>query len=233
MAASIPENLNSVGRRIRDYEQIYGRVPGSVRLIAVGKTLPASCLLEAFSAGQLDFGENYLQEALAKQEQLSGKPVLWHFIGPIQSNKTRELANQFDWIHTVDRERIAHRLHEQCPAQRQPLKILLQVNVSEETSKSGVSLAELPALAKVVSDLPNLALCGLMAIPAPDTDFNRQRTAFRKVAEAARQLRAAGFESCTELSMGMSQDMEAAIAEGATMVRIGTDIFGTRKQAKH
>jgi PLP dependent protein len=232
MAASIPENLTSVGRRIRDYELKYDRVPGSVRLIAVGKTHPASHLLEALAAGQFEFGENYLQEALAKQEQMSDRFVTWHFIGPIQSNKTRELASHFDWIHTLDREKIARRLHEHCPAQRQPLKILLQVNVSGETSKSGVSLAELPALAKVVAGLPNLALCGLMAIPAPEPDFNKQRAAFRLVAEAAVQLRAEGFDSCMELSMGMSQDMEAAIAEGATMVRIGTDIFGMRKQGK-
>jgi PLP dependent protein len=229
LANPIATALNAVRQRIAESEKKYARVPGSVQLLAVSKTHDAAKLRDAYAAGQRQFAENYLQEALEKIDVLPAD-ITWHFIGPIQSNKTRQLAERFDWVHTVDREKIARRLHEQRPAGRPPLNVLLQVNVSGETSKSGVSLSELPALAAVVTALPQLKLRGLMAIPAPATSFEAQRLAFRQVAEAGATLLALGYASCTELSMGMSQDMEAAIAEGATMVRVGTDIFGRRSQ---
>jgi pyridoxal phosphate enzyme (YggS family) len=228
MAPSIPENLAAVGAGIRAAAARWGRAPDSARLIAVSKTHPAASIRAAFAAGQHEFGENYLQEALDKMQQLADLPLTWHFIGPIQSNKTRALASHFDWVHTVDRAKIAQRLDEQRPPERGPLNVLLQVNISDEASKSGVSMEELPALARVVASLPRLKLCGLMAIPAAEAKEEKQRAAFRRLAEAARNLRAAGHADCNELSMGMSQDYPAAIAEGATFVRIGTDIFGTR-----
>jgi pyridoxal phosphate enzyme (YggS family) len=199
-----------------------------VRLVAVSKTQPAASVRAAFAAGQSEFGENYLQEALDKMQQLADLPLIWHFIGPIQSNKTRALASHFDWVHTVDRATVAQRLDAQRPLERGPLNVLLQVNISGEASKSGVSLDALPALARVVAGMPQLKLRGLMAIPAPDSDAAKQRAAFRQLADAARALREAGHADCRELSMGMSQDYPAAIAEGATCVRIGTDIFGAR-----
>jgi len=228
MTLSIPEKLAAVASRVHACELRHARPQGAVRLIAVSKTQPAESILAAHAAGQRDFGENYLQEALDKMQLLADQPLTWHFIGPIQSNKTRELASNFDWVHTVEREKIARRLHEQRPPARGPLNVLLQVNVSGEASKAGVSLAELPTLAAAVAALPGLKLRGLMAIPAPEADIDRQRAAFRLLADAAKRLQAEGYPDCTELSMGMSQDMEAAIAEGATMVRIGTDIFGPR-----
>jgi pyridoxal phosphate enzyme (YggS family) len=220
--------LNAVRRRLAESEKEYARVPGSVQLLAVSKTHDAEKVRAAYNAGQRQFAENYLQEALDKMGALPAD-ITWHFIGPIQSNKTRLLAEHFDWVHTIDREKVARRLDEQRPADRPPMNVLLQVNVSGETSKSGVSIGELPALAAVLSTLPHLNLRGLMAIPAPATSFEAQRQAFRQLAVARAALQAQGFASCTELSMGMSQDMEAAIAEGATMVRIGTDIFGKRE----
>lgn len=230
MAPSIPENLVSVGAGIRAATARCGRSADSVKLIAVSKTQAADSIRTAAACGQRDFGENYLQEALDKMQQLADLPLTWHFIGPIQSNKTRALACQFDWVHTVDRAKIAERLCEQRPPEREPLNVLLQVNISGEDSKSGVRLDELPTLASAVAALPRLKLRGLMAIPAPEHDEARQRAAFRQLAEAAHALRAAGHTNCTELSMGMSQDYPAAIAEGATFVRIGTDIFGQRSR---
>ncbi|HEY0963193.1 MAG TPA: YggS family pyridoxal phosphate-dependent enzyme [Pseudomonadales bacterium] len=224
---AISPALADVRARIEKSEREYARLPGSVQLLAVSKTHAAAAVQRAYEAGQRHFGENYLQEALAKIEQLPAD-ITWHFIGPIQSNKTRPLAERFDWVHTVDREKVARRLDEQRPADKVPLNVLLQVNVSGEASKSGASLDELPALAAVIGTLPRLRLRGLMAIPAPTADIAKQRAAFRQLADARTALVAAGHASCTELSMGMSQDMEAAIAEGATMVRVGTDIFGAR-----
>ncbi len=226
-ANPIAAALAAVHQRLTESEREYARVPGSVQLLAVSKTHGVDKVLAAYHAGQRHFAENYLQEALDKMPQLP-RDITWHFIGPIQSNKTRALAEHFDWVHTVDREKIARRLAEQRPAGRAPLNVLLQVNVSGEASKSGVSIADLPTLAAAISGLPNLKLCGLMAIPAPATDFAAQRQAFRQLAAARATLQALGYKECTELSMGMSQDAEAAIAEGATMVRIGTDIFGAR-----
>jgi pyridoxal phosphate enzyme (YggS family) len=227
LSSPIATALNAVRLRIAESAKEYARVPGSVQLLAVSKTHDAEKVRAAYAAGQRQFAENYLQEALEKMDALP-PDITWHFIGPIQSNKTRPLAERFDWVHTVDREKIARRLDEQRPADRPPLNVLLQVNVSREASKSGVVLSELPALAAVVGTLARLRLRGLMAIPAPATSFEAQRQAFRQLREARAALVAQGYTGCTELSMGMSQDMEAAIAEGATMVRIGTDIFGAR-----
>lgn len=228
MSSAIAAALDAVRIRIAESERKYARVPGSVQLLAVSKTHGADMVRAAHAAGQHLFAENYLQEALDKMQALTDLSLAWHFIGPIQSNKTRLLAEHFDWVHTVDREKIASRLNEQRPANRPPLKVLLQVNVSNEAGKSGVTLAELPTLAAFTGSQSRLQLCGLMAIPAPEPDFDRQRLAFRLLAEARSQLQQLGHKDCTELSMGMSQDLEAAIAEGATMVRVGTDIFGRR-----
>jgi PLP dependent protein len=197
-------------------------------LIAVSKTQPASAVALAYDCGQRDFGENYLQEALEKQAALTDlTEIVWHFIGPIQSNKTRPIAESFAWIHSIDREKVAQRLNDQRPANLAPLQVCLQVNIDDETTKSGVSLADLPALAEAVSHLPRLNLRGLMAIPAADNNPDQQRSAFRKLRQAMQSLQAQGYVLDT-LSMGMSGDLDTAIAEGATMVRVGTDIFGAR-----
>jgi PLP dependent protein len=226
--ASIASRLANVRERLAKSEREYARVAGSVQLLAVSKTHAAERVMAAYAAGQRHFAENYLQEALDKMQQLPAD-ITWHFIGPIQSNKTRALAERFDWVHTLDREKIARRLDEQRPPGKPPLNVLLQVNVSGEDSKSGLDAKELPALAAVVSDLPRLQLRGLMAIPAATSDFDAQRQAFRQLAAARATLLDLGYATCLELSMGMSQDAEAAVAEGATMVRIGTDIFGKRE----
>ena len=203
-----------------------------VQLLAVSKTFPAEAVLEAIDAGQLVFGENYLQEGLDKIASIAeARPQLrveWHFIGPIQSNKTRAIAASFDWVHTVERLKIAQRLSEQRPAGMAPLNVCLQINISGELSKSGVSPGELPELAAQVALLPNLRLRGLMAIPEPQADVALQRAAFRKVRVLYDALRAAGHALDT-LSMGMSADLEAAVAEGATIVRVGSAIFGSRQ----
>jgi hypothetical protein len=229
MASTITASLEAVRQRIAESERKYARVPGSVQLLAVSKTQGCDKVREALAAGQRQFAENYLQEALDKMAALPDAGITWHFIGSIQSNKTRALAEHFDWVHTVDRDKIARRLAAERPLNKGPLNVLLQVNVSGEDSKAGVSVADLPALAATVAALPRLQLRGLMAIPAPSTDFAEQRRAFHQLAEARVTLQALGHASCQELSMGMSQDCEAAIAEGATMVRIGTDIFGRRE----
>lgn len=231
MESRIAVSLQAVRQRIATSEQQYGRVPGAVQLLAVSKTRGARDVLAAYMAGQSAFAENYLQEALDKMAALADLPLHWHFIGPIQSNKTRALATHFDWVHTVDRAKIAQRLAAQRPAERPPLNVLLQVNLSGEASKAGVDLTALPALADTVASLPRLALRGLMAIPAPTDEPNAQRAAFRQLAQARNTLLQAGHADCIELSMGMSVDMDAAIAEGATLVRIGTDIFGARDYA--
>ena len=220
--------LANVKRRIAEYELKYAREPGSVQLLAVSKTQPAERVREAFGYGQRAFAENYLQEALAKQTALTDCAIEWHFIGPIQSNKTRDIAAHFDWVHTVERIKIAERLNEQRPSARGPLNVLIQINLSGEASKSGVVLAEVPALARAIAALPNLRLRGLMTIPAPASSLDAQRLVFRQLAAARDQLLTQGHVNCQQLSMGMSADFEAAIAEGATYVRIGTDIFGAR-----
>lgn len=222
--STLADNLSAISARIASTAQAVGRDPASVQLLAVSKTKPASAIREIHAAGVRDFGENYLQEALTKQQALSDLPLIWHFIGPIQSNKTKAIAEHFDWVHSVDRLKIAQRLSEQRPAGLAPLNICLQVNVSGEDSKSGCTPADLPALAKAVAALPNLRLRGLMAIPEPTEDRATQEAAFASLRKLQEGL---GFGLDT-LSMGMSHDLEAAIAQGATWVRIGTALFGAR-----
>ncbi len=197
--------------------------------MAVSKTFPATAVREAAAGGQRDFGENYLQEALEKLDATADLPLIWHFIGPIQSNKTRPIAERFDWVHTVDREKIVRRLSEQRPETRGPLNVCIEVNVSGEATKSGVAPAAVPALARVVAALPRLRLRGLMAIPEPTADMDLQRQRFATLRELNESLVREGLALDT-LSMGMSADLEAAIAEGATMVRVGTAIFGERNK---
>lgn len=223
----ISDNLREVRQRIAAAESRYGRAAGTVRLLAVSKTWPAAMLRRAAAAGQRDFGESYVQEALPKMEALGGLPLCWHFIGPIQSNKTRDIASRFHWVHSVDRIKIARRLSAQRPAGLPPLEVCIQVNISAEASKSGVSAGEAAALAEAVAQLPRLRLRGLMAIPAPTPDFAEQRAHFRQVRQLQDTLIAQGHALDT-LSMGMSGDLEAAIAEGATVVRVGTALFGVR-----
>ncbi|WP_025131038.1 YggS family pyridoxal phosphate-dependent enzyme [Pseudomonas sp. PH1b] len=226
--STIADNIAQVAERIRSACQVAQRNPDSVRLLAVSKTKPAAALREAHAAGLCDFGENYLQEALGKQQELADLPLSWHFIGPIQSNKTRAIAEHFDWVHSVDRLKIAQRLSEQRPAELAPLNICIQVNVSGEASKSGCAPAELPALAAAISALPRLQLRGLMAIPEPTEDRDAQDAAFAAVQALNNQLRDSLGLPLDTLSMGMSHDLEAAIAQGATWVRIGTALFGAR-----
>ncbi|GGM04076.1 YggS family pyridoxal phosphate-dependent enzyme [Pseudomonas asuensis] len=222
--STIAENIATVRTRIQAAAQACGRDPATIGLLAVSKTKPATDLREAYSCGLQHFGENYLQEAIQKQESLKDLPLIWHFIGPIQSNKTRAIASHFDWVHSVDRLKIAQRLSEQRPAGLSPLNICLQVNISGEASKSGCAPEELPELARAIAQLPNVVLRGLMAIPEAATEPEAQHAAFsslRKLSEALNL-------NLDTLSMGMSHDLEAAIAEGATWVRIGTALFGTR-----
>ena len=227
----IAGTLQAVEATITDAVKASERTRSDVQLLAVSKTFPAQAVLEAMAAGQLAFGENYLQEALDKIASVAqAQPdaaVEWHFIGPIQSNKTRPIAASFAWVHTVDRLKIAQRLSEQRPPELGPLNICLQVNISGEASKSGATPEDLPALAREVAQLPNLRLRGLMAIPEPTTDVAQQRAAFARVRALFDALRADGLELDT-LSMGMSGDLAPAIAEGATIVRVGSAIFGKR-----
>jgi hypothetical protein len=221
-------NLQAVRRRIRAAELACGRPEGSVRLLAVSKTQPAAVLRAAYGLGQREFGENYLQEAVEKQDALADLDILWHFIGPIQSNKTRPIAERFDWVHGIDRLKIAQRLSDQRPEDIAPLNVCIQVNIGGESTKSGVAPAGLAGLAHAVAALPRLRLRGLMAIPAPTTDAGEQHAAFRRLRELLDGL---DMPELDTLSMGMSGDLEAAVAEGATLVRIGTAIFGRRPRA--
>ncbi|WP_248730953.1 YggS family pyridoxal phosphate-dependent enzyme [Pseudomonas sp. MWU13-2517] len=222
--STIADNIGLVSARIRAAAHAVQRDENSIHLLAVSKTKPAQAVREAFAAGMRDFGENYLQEALGKQAELTDLPLSWHFIGPIQSNKTRAIAENFAWVHSVDRLKIAQRLSEQRPADLPPLNICIQVNVSGEASKSGCTSADLPALAQAISVLPRLKLRGLMAIPEPTEDRAAQDAAFATV----RDLQASLNLPLDTLSMGMSHDLESAIAQGATWVRIGTALFGAR-----
>ncbi|MGN4050254.1 YggS family pyridoxal phosphate-dependent enzyme [Pseudomonas sp. SM4] len=222
--STIADNISHVGSRIQTATQAAHRPENSVQLLAVSKTKPAEALREAYAAGLRDFGENYLQEALGKQLELADLPLIWHFIGPIQSNKTRAIAEHFDWVHSVDRLKIAQRLSEQRPAELPSLNICIQVNVSGEVSKSGCTPDDLPALAAAISTLPRLKLRGLMAIPEPTDDRAEQDAAFA----AVQKLQASLDLPLDTLSMGMSHDLESAIAQGATWVRIGTALFGAR-----
>ena len=229
--STIADNIGLVSQRIRAAADAVQRDASSIHLLAVSKTKPAQAVREAYAAGLRDFGENYLQEALGKQADLTDLPLSWHFIGPIQSNKTRAIAENFAWVHSVDRLKIAQRLSEQRPADLPPLNICIQVNVSGEASKSGVSVYEASALAHLVADLPHIRLRGLMAIPEPVDDFARQRDAFRRVREVFEQLNREGL-SLDTLSMGMSHDYPFAVECGSNMVRVGSLIFGERDYAK-
>ena len=228
----LKSRFDQVFDRIHKAEQL-SRRSGQVQLLAVSKTRPAEVIREAYALGQRHFGENYLQEALTKIRDLAELPdISWHFIGPIQSNKTRDIASHFHWVHSVDRLKIAKRLSEQRPDSLPPLNICLQVNISQEASKSGATLDHLPLLVKEIAALPNLKLRGLMAIPAPSDDPDLQRQPFVALARALKELNSELQMDMDTLSMGMTDDLETAIEEGATMVRIGTALFGARQYAE-
>ena len=225
---SIQHNLQQVRQRIAAAATRCGRAPEEITLLAVSKTKPASAVEEAAAAGQIDFGENYVQEGVEKIPSLASHPALtWHFIGPLQSNKSRLVAEHFAWCHTVDRQKIAQRLNDQRPEHLPPLNVLIQVNISDENSKSGIMLEAVAGLAQDISAMPRLRLRGLMAIPAPEQDYQRQLAVCQQMADAFHQLKQQ-YRDVDTLSLGMSDDMEAAIAAGSTMVRIGTAIFGAR-----
>ncbi len=230
---TVQANLQAVHERIARAARVAGRDPATIALLAVSKTFPPEAILAAHSAGQRAFGENYVQEALDKIERLKDlrAGLEWHFIGPVQSNKTRAIAEHFDWVQSVDRPKVAQRLSEQRPGGMPPLNVLLQVNISGEASKSGVVPGELESFARDVAALPGVRLRGLMAIPEPEADPVRQHAPLAAMRGLFERLRAQGFALDT-LSMGMSADLEAAVLEGSTMVRIGTAIFGERER-KH
>jgi pyridoxal phosphate enzyme (YggS family) len=225
--ASIAANLQAVRARIERAARAAGRLPETVELLAVSKTFPAEDIRQAHAAGQVAFGENHAQEGVHKITQLAALPLVWHYIGPIQSNKTSPIAAHFDWVHSVEREKVARRLSEARREEQPPLQVCLQVNVSGEASKSGVAPADVETLAATVASLPRLRLRGLMAIPEPTSDLSLQRRRFAQVRALLEALAARGY-ALDVLSMGMSDDLEAAIAEGSTMVRVGTAIFGKR-----
>lgn len=233
----IGEGLQAVNARMARAAAAAGRDPNAVRLVAVSKTQPAECIAEAYRLGQRDFGENYVQEALEKMdslreqigEELAARPIEWHLIGPLQANKTRLVAERFNWVHTLDREKIARRLSEQRPPGARPINVLLQINISGEASKSGIPPAQAGELARALAGLPNLRLRGLMAVPEHTADAGQQRASFAAVRALFERLNSGGMGLDT-LSMGMSADIEAAITEGATMVRVGTSIFGARRE---
>ena len=238
--STIAENIAKVGERIREAAQASGRDFASIGLFAVSKTKPSTAVREAFAAGIRDFGENYLQEALEKQVELNDLPLIWHFIGPIQSNKTKPIAEHFAWVHSVDRLKIAQRLSEQRPAHLPPLQVCLQLNVDGGANKAGVPPEEARALALAVAPLPRLQLRGVMSIPEPAADFATQRAlhlraqaVWADIAALAQegstpQAVKAGLAQWDTLSLGMTADLEAAIAAGSTLVRVGSGIFGAR-----
>lgn len=225
--STIPERFAAVHQRIHQAAHSCGRDPQTIRLLAVSKRQPTNAIRIAAEGGQHDFGESYVQEALNKIRELADLALTWHFIGPIQSNKTKDIARHFTWAHSVDRLKIATRLSEQRPATLPPLNICLQVNIDNEASKSGFTPDAIAAAAKHIIQLPNLKLRGLMCIPQPREGFDAQRRPFRHMCELLNDLQQQGLALDT-LSMGMSADLEAAIAEGATIVRIGTAVFGER-----
>ncbi len=213
--------------RIAAAEKQFGRKPGTVRLLAVSKTQPPGAIAHIYKLGQREFGENYLQEVLPKIRDLADLAIQWHFIGRIQTNKTRDIAECFDWVHSVDRLKIAQRLNDQRPANREPLNICLQINLEDETGKGGIMAADAPQLAAQIAALPRLKLRGLMCIPAEHPDFESQRRVFARLRLLQDAINREGRELDT-LSMGMSNDLEAAIAEGSNMIRVGTALFGPR-----
>lgn len=225
----IADSLLAVRQRIAAAERQFNRPPDSVALLAVSKTRPAEDIEEAARAGQRAFGENHVQEALGKIAALAQLALEWHFIGPIQTNKTRAIAEYFQWVHSIDRLKVARRLSAQRPPERGPLNVCVQVNVSSERTKSGVPVEEAAELASAIASLPRLRLRGLMAIPAPCQNFDAQRQPLRALHRLFDELNAGGLGMDT-LSMGMTADLEAAIAEGATIVRVGTGIFGPRRR---
>ena len=229
MRKSIENNLSSVKARLHAAADVAGRSSTKITLLAVSKTRSASCLRQAYACGLRSFGENYLQEALKKQAELNDLSIEWHFIGPIQSNKTRAIAENFDWVHSVDRVKIARRLSDQRLKSQPPLNICLQVNLDQEASKSGFSLEEVADAAAEIACLPHISLRGLMAIPAKRDRSEEQEHAFRKLFNALEDLKQSlPGQALDTLSMGMSADLEPAIKAGSTMVRIGTDLFGPR-----
>lgn len=222
---SIAIKLNKLNADIRQAELSTQRHPFSVQLLAVSKTKPADDIIKAYRAGHRQFGESYLQEALFKQQQLGCYQICWHFIGPIQSNKTRQIATHFNWVHSVDRIKIARRLHEQRAENLPPLNICLQINISNEPSKSGFQLDELASAVEQISPLTKLKLRGVMAIPLPTADYALQRKPYHKLFQAVKQLNQPAINT---FSYGMTGDLKAAIAEGSTIVRVGTALFGQR-----
>ncbi len=225
---SIGDNLQAVLQRIANAAVAAGRDPGGVTLLAVSKTHPPALIEQAYAAGQRAFGENYVQEAVEKMDALAGRNIEWHLVGALQSNKTRVVAERFDWVHSIESEKIARRLSAQRPAGKSPLNVLIQVNVSGEASKSGVAPDAVADLAQSVASLPNLRLRGLMAVPEPTSDSTLQRSRFRQLRKILEKISG----NPETLSMGMSDDLEAAIAEGATLVRVGTAIFGRRQRIR-
>jgi pyridoxal phosphate enzyme (YggS family) len=233
---TIGQNLAAVIAQIEQAAKKCDRAPQEITLLAVSKTKPVNAIQEAIAAGQRQFGENYVQEGVEKIQYFAGlaqHPELeWHFIGPLQSNKSRLVAENFDWIHTVDREKIALRLSEQRPATKAPLNVLIQLNIDDEPTKSGLSENQLLDLAEIISRLPHLTLRGLMIIPAPESNHDEQLKVFKRAESLFLQMKQR-YLSVDTLSMGMSGDMAAAIAAGSTMVRIGTAIFGQRDYGQH
>ncbi len=225
---SIVERLTIIKEEMHEFESRYGREPDSVKLLAVSKTKPLAAIQAAHAAGQRDFGENYLQEALEKIENTQDLPLIWHFIGPVQSNKTKQIASHFDWCHSVDRLKIAQRLSDARPEHLPPLNICIQVNISGEASKSGIDPDGLDALVADISGLKGIALRGLMALPQPEEGLASQRAACHALLELFDKLRGI-VPGIDTLSMGTSADFEAAIAEGSTLVRVGTALFGPRE----
>ncbi|MGH8630676.1 MAG: YggS family pyridoxal phosphate-dependent enzyme [Burkholderiales bacterium] len=228
---TIGARLQAVQARIERAARAAGRPPKDIRLVAVSKTFPAETIRQGHEAGQHDFGENYLQEAVGKIESLRDLLIDWHYIGPIQSNKTRQIAERFSWVHSVDRLKIGQRLSEGRPAALGPLDVCIQVNVSGEASKSGVAPGEAAALARELARLPRLRLRGLMTVPEATADVAVQRSCFSFLRDLKDRIVASGLPMDT-LSMGMTDDLESAIAEGATMVRVGRAIFGERDKAR-
>jgi hypothetical protein len=225
--SSIAQSLENIRTRVTVLERRYERTPGDVRVLAVSKTKPPEAVLAAADAGQREFGENHVQDALTKLDAVQRRDLVWHFIGPLQSNKTRVVAARFHWVHSIDRAKIARRLNEQRPQGLPPLEVCIQVNVSGEISKSGVEPHQVEELAGAIEELPRLRLRGLMTLPRPSDNLEEQRQPFAAL-RGIREALNAGGRALDTLSMGMTNDMEAAIAEGATIIRIGTAIFGPR-----
>lgn len=230
--STIKQNIQRIHQQIHIAAQDCGRDPQQIRLVAVSKTKSVTAIKTAIAAGQQDFGENYVQEGIKKigwfRKRSEALEFIWHFIGPIQGNKSRLVAENFDWCHTLDRTQIARRLNDQRPAQRTPLNVLIQINISGEVSKSGIAPAHMLSLAAFIAECPRLCLRGLMAIPAPENDFQRQLAIFKRMCDLYKVLQCV-HSGIDTLSLGMTDDMPAAIAAGSTLVRIGTAIFGNRE----